>query len=113
MEQAIVITPMWTTQAWFPTYTNMLVSIPIVFPSNKKYLIHPSDPTQQHPLANKMKLMAARLSASALRCQAFQRRLRTLSYSPGGDPQYQNMMEYYESGNFFVVKGTKIPFVSM
>ena len=113
VKQAIVIAPMWATQAWFPTYTNMLVSIPIVFPSTKKFMFHPSDPTKQHPLANKMKLMGALLSADASRCQAFRMKLQKLYCNLGEGPLGVNMKACYENGNYFVVKGTKIPFLSM
>ena len=113
VDLAIVVAPMWTTQAWFPTYVNMMVSPPLVFPSTTRYLYHPYDPSISHSLASKMRLMVALLSADASKCQAFRHKLRTSYYTHGGMGLDQNTREYSENGTPFVIDGTKIPFLQM
>ena len=113
VKQAIVVAPMWTTQAWFPIYTSMMVSLPMIFPATREFLYHPSDPSASHALADKMKLMVALLSADASICQAFHRKLYTLSCNHGDVELGPNMREFSENGTSFVARGMKIPFLHM
>ena len=113
VEQAIVAAPMWPIQAWFPMFTNMMVSIPIIFNSSNMYLFHPADQSFHHPLAQKMKLMAALLSADNTNCQIFQQKLPTSYCSNGRELQQRNMRESLKNWNYIVIKGVKIPCLYM
>lgn len=59
--QGIVIVPDWTSQPWYPLWTSMLITPPIVFQPSNDILLSPCRRVQ-HPLAMKMRLMVGLLS---------------------------------------------------
>lgn len=57
----IVIVPLWTTQAWFPIYKELLVGKPLLFEPSCNLLQSPCR-TLIHPLAKQLTLLAGKLS---------------------------------------------------
>lgn len=62
----VVVVPVWTAQPWYPLWLSLLDSDPIYFEPQDNLLISASR-EGRHPLATKMRLMAARLSARPTR----------------------------------------------
>ena len=56
---ALLITPLWPTQSWFPAILRQAIATPQVFSS--RYLQSPGT-TKMHPLAQKLRLVAFLLS---------------------------------------------------
>ena len=74
--QAILITPVWTTQTWFPKLKNLMIHQPVKLPRNKKLLTLPSDQEQVHPLYPKLRMQACLLSTKNLKPTKYQREPR-------------------------------------
>ena len=68
----IIIVPMWETQPRFPTLIAMLVRKPIYISSAPSCLFNPLV-AGGHPLKERLKLAACRISASGPRTEAYQR----------------------------------------
>ena len=56
----IVVVPQWKTQPWFPMFTSMLTTEPIIFMPCTDLLLSPS--STPHPLAKNLTLVAGKLS---------------------------------------------------
>ena len=62
--EGIVVVPYWPTQPWFPVYKSLAISPIILFDADDYLLTSPY--SQKHPLARKLSLAAAVLSANRL-----------------------------------------------
>lgn len=62
----IVVIPFWTSQPWFPIFESLLIDEPIVLKPNKNLLLSPCR-TKNHPLFQKMSLIAGKLSGQRSR----------------------------------------------
>ena len=99
--QAVVICPMWTTQAWFPKLLKLLVDNPVILP--KQALIMPQDPQRKHPLQSKLRLMACKLSGIASQTEEYRQQLPTLFCHHGGIQPNDNIGVISTDGCSFVV----------
>lgn len=72
----IVVVPLWRNQVWFPVFMKLLKGQYLEFHPNYN-LLHAPSRTQHHPLASKLTLVAARLSAKPLDEEERQRKQRT------------------------------------
>lgn len=63
--EGVLIVPDWKSQPWFPLWKAMLVAPPIYFKPNKAILLSFCR-KKYHPLAEKMTLMAGKLSGKRL-----------------------------------------------
>ena len=106
----VIIVPLWSTQAFFPTLMNMLVSIPI-FIHRKKDL--PAEPNLTHPLHHKLHLLACQVSGDTYKQQAFQQTLRTSSCTHGDQQPTNNTITTSVNGQTFALKETKVPFMHL
>ena len=77
-----IITPLWTSQSWFPTLLGMSVANPLLLPASKGLLTGPKGET--HPLlANKtLQLLAWRVSWDTREQASFQKQCPLLSAEP-------------------------------
>ena len=101
----LIIVPLWTTQIWFPRLLRMLVDHPVLLPCSPHLLTLPTNRHLRHPLHNKLKLMACRLSGILCEQEEFQRKLQLLSSTPGEEPLKNNTRSILKSGTVFAVKG--------
>ena len=87
--ECILITPVWTTQNWFPSLMELMIDTPRLLPRGENLLQLPG--TQKvHPLSNKMVLMACRLSGEPLRTETYQKGLPTSPWRLGDLGQRSN-----------------------
>ena len=107
--EGLIIVPLWTTQSWYPKLLRLLVKPPILLPRKTNTLSLPFSPTEIHPLAKKMTLMACHISGRGCESSAFRRNLRMSSATHGGQGRSANTVPTSPSGHYFVVDGVKIP----
>ncbi|VDI32218.1 Hypothetical predicted protein [Mytilus galloprovincialis] len=81
----ILIAPIFTTQPWFAKILHLIAGQSYILPK-KNLLIHPSDPSRQHPL-KKMQLAVFPLSGQDLTVLAYQQTLQTFYMTHGEIPQ--------------------------
>lgn len=105
----VLIVPLWTTQIWFPRLLRMLVDYPVILQCSPHLLTLPTNQLLRHPLHNKLKLMACKLSGILCEQEEFQRKLQQLSSTPGEEPLRNNTKSTLKSGTVFAVKGVLIP----
>ena len=80
---AILVAPLWHTQAWFSKMLELLVNKPIILPKGANLLSLPSS-GRLHPLRDRLQLMARHLSGKTYRGREFRSTLPTLLSHPGG-----------------------------
>ena len=103
----LLLVPFWTTQAWWPTLTRMLIQAPLVLPNRMDTLYLPQDPSAVHPL---MSLLLCHLSGNICRVKEFHRQLPTLSCSPGVQARGSSTALTLRNGWSTVVNGKLIQF---
>ena len=107
--ECILITPVWTTQNWFPSLMELMIDTPRLLPKGKN-LLHLPGTQKVHPLCDKMVLMACRLSGEPLKTETYQRGLPTSSWRLGDLEQKSNTRPTLKSGFHTVIKGKLITF---
>ena len=102
LAEAVLVAPMFTTQAWFPRLLRMVTDYPRILPKSENLLVQPN--TQElHPL-KKMVLCVFRISGKSWKTEAFRQKL-PVSLSHHGDPVRGNSMgRICQNGCYFVVK---------
>ena len=63
---AMVILPVWPTQAWWPQVREMLISYIVHLKHTKNLLVLPNKPGELHPMHQKLNLIACLLSGKAM-----------------------------------------------
>ena len=76
--KAIIIAPIWPTQAWWPRLCQMLIDKPVELANKKRLLILPSDQNKIHPLFPKLRIMACLLSGKSCNNNNYQPEFRKL-----------------------------------
>ena len=104
--EAIIITPHWPTQSWFPAALQMCIAQPLVFGS--RHLQLPGT-IKKHPLSPKMELLALHVSGDILKTNLFRQRQKKLSLHPGGIVYRTDMPQSLKNGKPFVIRGMSIP----
>lgn len=104
---ALLIAPVWKTQAWFPQLLHQVAGPCYLLPKTEHLLKLPKDPKRQHPLT-KMKMGAFSLSGNAYMVESYQQTLSTLSADHGGNPQKDSIGVINRNGCNFVVKNRVI-----
>ena len=107
--QGVIIVPVWTTQIWFPHPLRLFGDHPVLLPCYPQLLALPTNLQLRHPLHNKLKLMACKLSGIQCEQEEFRRKLQLLFSSPGWDRLKNNIRSIFRSGTIFAVKGVSIP----
>lgn len=75
----VVVVPLWNSQAWFPIFSSLLIEEPIYFKPSTKLLSLPFSP-QNHPMSEKLTLVAGRLSGRLIAREEFPNHLSKTLY---------------------------------
>ena len=111
--QAILIVPNWPTQPWYPALTRLLIRQPILLPRNRSNVTLPFNPEKEHPLADKLNLMACRLSGNPSQIREFHHKLRQ-QYSIPGVQAHKNSTKCSSiNGNYMLIDKMQIPFIQL
>lgn len=106
--EAVMITPLWTTQVWWASLLQ-LISGPCFSLPRPQIILHlPHKPDRLHPL-KKMRLGVFRLSGDRSKAKAFLQQQSILSWNRGVNQQRNNTMATSSDG-FLFVGTTSIPF---
>ena len=81
--RALVTSPLWRTQVWFPKICQMLISQPVFLPKGVSLLQLPHNRSKTHPLWPKLQLMACPLSGRDSDSKTFQHELAISSRNHG------------------------------
>lgn len=101
--QAILIVPNWPTQPWYPTLTRFLTHQPILLPRKKSNVSLPFNQAKEHPMGEKLKLMACCLSGNLSQVKVFHHKLK-LQYSiPGGQGHKSSTQCSLTNGNYMLI----------
>jgi len=73
----ILISPVWTSQPWYPILLEMSIENPILLPQREDLLSNPRGET--HPLTRKLQLAAWKVSSNNFKRKEFQKGLSTSS----------------------------------
>ena len=106
--QLVLVAPLWTTQAWFTKLLSLMTTQPVLLPKGVLHL--PQDPSQKHPLNNKLRLLACHLSGKPYETRMFQRTLPQSSCLHGDNPQKSNMGLISADGCYFAIRGRLMHF---
>lgn len=106
---AILIAPLWPTQAWFSKIPAMLEDFPVLVHLKKHSLVLPHQPKLVHPL-HPLTLLACKLSGNHLRTGVFQQELLKQCLQVGVQEAKNSMLYISKSGTHFVWKGVVIPY---
>ena len=111
--ELILVTPVWPTQAWYPSLLEMSVSLPILLPCDPKLLQGPQ--RQSHPLAMNQTLHLAAWHVCNDLCsrKAFLATLPSSSWQFGGQVQTQFIIPPGKNGIAGVSQGKLIHFATL
>lgn len=106
MDEAVgtIIVPCWPTQPWFPKLMRLIIKDPVLLPKNILSLPYNNI---CHPLHNKLRMMACRLSGKSIENEAYQKKLQTF-YWPRGEVVQNFSMEYILNNGVISVLGGKL-----
>ena len=111
--EGIMIVPVWATQPWYPKPMRLLVNKPRLLPVTTGILYLPSKPTQLHPLGNKLKLIACKLSGNPSRSKEFLQKQPKLSLSHGGKAQVNSINATTKNGLTSVIENRLVQIVPL
>ena len=101
--EAVVIAPVWPTQAWWASLLHMISGPCFLLPNPQDILSLPHKPEYLHPL-KKMRLGAFRLSGKRSSAKVYHEKLRMSSSLHGETPLSDNTIVTSKGGSFFVDK---------
>lgn len=107
---AIVIAPLWPTQAWFPTLLKMIYHQPYLL-NSRNILKMPKDPKRQHRIP-RLKMGCFSLSGNFFKKEEFQKNLTRSFLSPGGNHLKDSTRLILKDGNF-VTQGKLIHLIPL
>ena len=110
---AILVVPLWPTQSWYPTVLSMLIGYPVVFQATIDKLHLPHKPKEVHPLADKLRLMAVKVSGDSSQAIEFRRQHRMWSSQHGERTPSAGMRLSLPGGKSFVVERDVIPYIPL
>lgn len=106
--EGIMVVPLWPTQTWYSELLKLLVDYPRILPQEN--LLSLVNSRKTHPLKDKLRLIACRLSGNATKVEIFQERLQKSFLHPGESVLRNNMLLISKNGYHSVVKDRLIPF---
>ena len=111
--ELILITPLWPTQAWYPTLLDMSVSLPVLLLMSNNLLLGPQG--EIHPLILNTTLQLAAWHVSNAPCsrRAFVQTLPSSSWQLGGQAQTQFITPPGRNGIAGVSDGRLIHFAPL
>lgn len=104
--EGVLIVPLWAAQPWFPKLMKMLVKPPLLLPLD---VISLPNKEGRHPLADKLRLLACRLSGNNASVKAFRETLPLSYWKPGENQPKFSMKFILKSGFISVMEGRSIP----
>lgn len=107
VEEAVLVAPIWPAQTWFATLLEMLVDTPKLLPLNTALILDPAG--QPHPLADRLRLAAWRVSGDQESSRNFRRKLSALSQQHGGGGRRRHTAQAGDAGVVGVVDEVSIP----
>lgn len=109
--QAVIVAPIWATQAWWPKLTKLIRGPCFLLPKAQQILKLEHKPGHQHPL-NKMSLAVFNISRRLSDCKEYQNKQVNLSLSRGETAQNNNMKHILRNG-WITVKERQIPLIPL
>ena len=110
VKKAVIVTPLWRSQAWYPPLLRMSISNLCFLPQSRDLLTNPQgDP---HPLMvrGELNLTAWQVSGNPWRVKEFQRKQSMLSVLPGDKGRKSPTLRLGDCGKAGAVRGISIPF---
>ena len=110
VEKAVIVIPLWRSQAWYPLLLHMSISNPCLLPQSKDLLTNPQgDP---HPLIvrGELILIAWQVSGNPWRVEEYQRKQSVLSVLPGDGGLRSPTLRLGDCGKAGAVRGILILF---
>ena len=108
----LMVVPIWTTQPWFSLLLQMTIATPAILP-RKIRLLSLMNSDKIHPLAQKLQLMACRVSGKHSLIKDFQRTLPVSLWHHGVMEPKNNMLRLFKDGCAFVVKDRLISLIPL
>lgn len=108
--RAVLVFPLWKTQAWFPKLLSMITGHPRLLPQDRQLLTLVHKKGYLHNLHKTLVLAVAPLSGKQHICRDYRQGLLTLSLNHGKNPQNNSIGHISRNGKTFVCKGVSIPF---
>ena len=107
---AVLVTPVWNAQPWYPDLLDLLVEYPLLLPMHNQLLLDPFN--RIHPLVvrNQLQLAAWKVSGNPTMQKEFQNGLQTLSSQDGAKVPTQHISQGGHGGLAGVLRGRLIPF---
>ena len=109
----ILIFPVWTTQHWFPSLIDLLVSSIGLLPKNPSLFLPWETTPMQHPLHSTLLLGAAELSMNQVRLNNFHQKLRKSSHMALDQQPERVTRQFIGNGNFLPGHRFLIPIVPL
>ena len=107
---AVLILPMWPTQAWWPTALKMVTEQPVVLPKNCLWM--PQAPEMKHPVKT-LTMVAMVVSGQPSKAVDYRKHLSTSFPGHGGMEQMPSMGCISGGGAAFVVKSKLMNFIPL
>ena len=101
--EAVVVAPIWPTQAWWASLLHMVSGPCFLLPKPQNILYLPHKPERKHPLT-KMRLGVFQLSGKPWNVERYREKLRKSLSTPGETLLRNNITVTSNSGFFFVDK---------
>ena len=112
VDRAILITPFWRSQSWFPLVLSNMISSPVRLPRHQDLLTLQFS-QETHPLAKKITMVGVVLSGRDWRHREYQLGLQTSSLALGDKEQGNNTVWPGKNGIFGILFNVEIPFVRL
>ena len=109
--KTLLIAPLWVTRPWFPIALQLLIAPPVLLP--KRSLQLPQDLLLQHPLSQKLVLVAMLLSGSECLHTIYRQELPTSSFRAGEILHKDNIGVISRDGSSFVSNGKLVHFAHL
>lgn len=109
--EGIIVAPMWPTQSWFSDLMQLVTDYPIILPMKNLLTLPQTD--KVHPLQEKLRLIACRVSGKAFKSINFQQSQQTLSSLHGERTLSDNIQFISENGHHIVVKDKLIQLIAL
>ena len=109
----MLVTPLWSTQPWFPTLHEMVIEHPRMQTQGKDLLQLQGEQDVLHPLRSKLSLLVTIISGQHSKVLAYRQRLHLSFVMPGEMGQRNNMIAHCDDGESFVVHRKSIPLLLM
>lgn len=108
----VLVAPLFSTQPWFPQLLQLVCDQPYILPLVENILTNPKS-NQKHHKLQKMRLAVFKISGQKCVREGYQKKLQTLSSTPGDLVQRDNMGHISKSGCFFVTKNKLINLIHL